>query len=89
MGETFACHDTLTFTAVDPKTTFGYEVISDDVLKENVYALQQLVNGEAAWYLGISADSKNLGLLKEDPTMFELHLIGEATDYRRCTATYV
>ena len=80
-GETFACHDTLTFTAVDPKTTFGYEVISDDVLKENVYALQQLVNGEAAWYLGISADSKNLGLLKEDPTMFELHLIGEATDY--------
>lgn len=80
-GEKFACHDTLTFTAVDPKTTFGYEVISDDVLKENVYALQQLVNGEAAWYLGISADSKNLGLLKEDPTMFELHLIGEATDY--------
>ena len=80
-GETFACHDMLTFTAVDPKTTFGYEVISDDVLKENVYALQQLVNGEAAWYLGISADSKNLGLLKEDPTMFELHLIGEATDY--------
>ena len=80
-GETFAYHDTLTFTAVDPKTTFGYEVISDDVLKENVYALQQLVNGEAAWYLGISADSKNLGLLKEDPTMFELHLIGEATDY--------
>ena len=80
-GETFACHDTLTFTAVDPKTTFGYEVISDDVLKENVYALQQLVNGEAAWYLGISADSKNLGLLKEDPTMFELHLIGEATNY--------
>ena len=80
-GEPFACHDTLTFTAVDPKTTFGYEVISDDVLKENVYALQQLVNGEAAWYLGISADSKNLGLLKEDPTMFELHLIGEATDY--------
>ena len=79
--EKFACHDTLTFTAVDPKTTFGYEVISDDVLKENVYALQQLVNGEAAWYLGISADSKNLGLLKEDPTMFELHLIGEATDY--------
>ena len=56
-------------------------MISDDVLKENVYALQQLVNGEAAWYLGISADSKNLGLLKEDPTMFELHLIGEATDY--------
>ena len=80
-GEKFACHDTLTFTAVDTKTTFGYEVISDDVLKENVYALQQLVNGEAAWYLGISADSKNLGLLKEDPTMFELHLIGEATDY--------
>ena len=80
-GEKFACHDMLTFTAVDPKTTFGYEVISDDVLKENVYALQQLVNGEAAWYLGISADSKNLGLLKEDPTMFELHLIGEATDY--------
>lgn len=79
--EKFACLDTLTFTAVDPKTTFGYEVISDDVLKENVYALQQLVNGEAAWYLGISADSKNLGLLKEDPTMFELHLIGEATDY--------
>ena len=80
-GKKFACHDTLTFTAVDPETTFGYEVISDDVLKENVYALQQLVNGEAAWYLGISADSKNLGLLKEDPTMFELHLIGEATDY--------
>ena len=80
-GKKFACHDTLTFTAVDPETTFGYEVISDDVLKENVYALQQLVNGEAAWYLGISADSKNLGLLKEDPTMFELHLICVATDY--------
>ena len=74
-GRMFACHDTLTFTAVDPKTTDGYSVIEDDVLKENVYALQQLVNGEAAWYLGVSADNKNLGLLQEDPTMFELHLI--------------
>ena len=80
-GKTFACIDTLTFTTVDPKTTEGYEVISDDVLKENVYALQQLVNGEAAWYLGISGDNKNLGLLQEDPTMFELHMIGDSVKY--------
>ena len=78
----FACHDTLTFTAVDPKTTYGYyDIDSDDVLKEHVFGLQQLVNGEAAWFLSISQDKKHIGLLEEDPTMFELHAIGKKVKY--------
>lgn len=78
----FACHDTLTFTAVDPKTTYGYyDIDSDDVLKEHVFGLQQLVNGEAAWFLSISQDKKHIGLLEEDPTMFELHAIGKKEKY--------
>ena len=78
----FACHDTLTFTAVDPKTTYGYyDIDSDDILKEHVFGLQQLVNGEAAWFLSISQDKKHIGLLEEDPTMFELHAIGKKVKY--------
>lgn len=81
-GNYFACHDTLTFTAVDPKTTYGfYDVASDDILKENVFGLQQLVNGEAAWFLSISKDKKHIGLLENDPTMFELHAIGDTVRY--------
>lgn len=81
-NEIFACHDTLTFTAVDPKTTYGYyDIDSDDVLKEHVFGLQQLVNGEAAWFLSISQDKKHIGLLEEDPTMFELHAIGKKVKY--------
>lgn len=81
-GNYFACHDTLTFTAVDPKTTYGYyDIDSDDVLKEHVFGLQQLVNGEAAWFLSISQDKKHIGLLEEDPTMFELHAIGKKVKY--------
>ena len=81
-GDYFACHDTLTFTAVDPKTTYGYyDIDSDDVLKEHVFGLQQLVNGEAAWFLSISQDKKHIGLLEEDPTMFELHAIGKKVKY--------
>jgi len=78
----FACHDTLTFTAVDPKTTYGYyDIASDDILKENVFSLQQLVNGEASWFLSISKDKKHIGLLEEDPTMFELHAITDTVRY--------
>ena len=81
-GNYFACHDTLTFTAVDPKTTYGYyDIDSDDVLKEHVFGLQQLVNGEASWFLSISQDKKHIGLLEEDPTMFELHAIGKKVKY--------
>lgn len=81
-GNDFACHDTLTFTAVDPKTTYGYyDIDSDDVLKEHVFGLQQLVNGEASWFLSISQDKKHIGLLEEDPTMFELHAIGKKVKY--------
>lgn len=81
-GNYFACHDTLTFTAVDPKTTYGYyDIDSDDILKEHVFGLQQLVNGEAAWFLSISQDKKHIGLLEEDPTMFELHAIGKKVKY--------
>ena len=81
-GNYFACHDTLTFTAVDPKTTYGYyDIDSDDILKEHVFGLQQLVNGEAAWFLGISKDKKHIGLLENDPTMFELHAIGDTVRY--------
>ncbi len=72
-GRTLACSDTLTFTAVDPKTTLGYvDETEDEVLKENVYALQQLVNGENAWFLGMTAKDNYIGLLQNDPTMFEL-----------------
>ncbi len=81
-GKYFACHDTLTFTAVDPKTTYGYyDIASDDILKENVFSLQQLVNGEASWFLSISQDKKHIGLLEEDPTMFELHAITDTVRY--------
>lgn len=81
-GNYFACHDTLTFTAVDPKTTYGYyDIASDDILKENVFSLQQLVNGEASWFLSISQDKKHIGLLEEDPTMFELHAITDTVRY--------
>lgn len=81
-GKNFACHDTLTFTAVDPKTTYGYyDIASDDILKENVFSLQQLVNGEASWFLSISKDKKHIGLLEEDPTMFELHAITDTVKY--------
>lgn len=81
-GNYFACHDTLTFTAVDPKTTYGYyDIASDDILKENVFSLQQLVNGEASWFLSISKDKKHIGLLEEDPTMFELHAITDTVKY--------
>ena len=81
-GNYFACHDTLTFTAVDPKTTYGYyDIDSDDILKEHVFGLQQLVNGEASWFLSISKDKKHIGLLEEDPTMFELHAITDTVRY--------
>ena len=70
----FNCADTVTFTAVDPQTTLGYFNATEDVLRNNTYQFQHMMNMGLGSYLGINDEDNILKLIDgaSDNTEFEL-----------------
>ncbi len=76
----FSCGDTLSFEKITPNTN-GYAVISDDVLKENVYAFQHAFDNAGGLFLGVNTTDNYLQAMTGDETYYELHLISDSEDY--------
>ena len=70
----FNCADTVAFTAVDPQTTLGYFNATEDVLRNNTYQFQHMMNMGLGSYLGINDEDNILKLIDtaSDNTEFEL-----------------
>ena len=76
----FSCGDTLLFHQITPNTE-GYAVISDDVLKETVFAFQHAFDNAGGLFLGVNATDSYLQAMTGDETYYELHLISDAANY--------